>query len=102
DNEWKPAIFNFGAHESPDGAIEYTGNTFGGALNGKLLICRYAGGNDVIALGLNSAGGISGQYAGIPGMTGLQSPVDLTEDPRSGCLYVSELGASRITLLRPA
>ncbi|HEV7807455.1 MAG TPA: choice-of-anchor D domain-containing protein, partial [Solirubrobacteraceae bacterium] len=41
-----------------------------------------------------------GQTA-IPGLTGFVDPLDLIEDRRNGNLYVTELGASRITLLRP-
>jgi hypothetical protein len=66
-----------------------------------LLVCRYSGGDDIVALAVAANGAITRQYRNMTGMTGLNDPVDLTEDPRSGCLYVSELGAKRITLLRP-
>jgi glucose/arabinose dehydrogenase len=102
DAQWKPAAFNMGEHESPDGAIEYHGNAFSGALDGKLLICRYSGGDDIVAIGVNADGSVSKQYTGMSGMTGLTDPVDLIEDPRTGNIYVSELGQHRITLLHPA
>ena len=100
---WRAAdVFDMGVHQSPDGVIEYRGSAFGGALDGMLLVCRYSGGDDVVALKLRPDGSVERQYAGIAGMTGLKDPVDLTEDLRTGYLYVSELGAGRITLLRPA
>ena len=46
-----------------------------------------------------SDGSVS-QAAGVSGLSGLNDPVDLVEDPATGNLYVSELGAQRITLLR--
>ena len=73
--------------------------TFGGVLDHRILVTRYSGGDDIVALTVGADGRIS-RSAGVPGMSGLNNPVDLTEDPASGNLYVSELGAKRITLLR--
>jgi glucose/arabinose dehydrogenase len=100
DAKWQPAVFDFGAHRSPDGAIEYKGNAFGGALNHKLLVVRYSGGDDIVALNVGSGTTPITQTTGLPGMTGFNNPVDLTEDPKTGNLYVAELGSLRITLLR--
>ena len=44
---------------------------------------------------------IQAAQTGIPGLTGFVDPLDLTEDRSNGNLYVTEFGASRITLLRP-
>jgi glucose/arabinose dehydrogenase len=99
DPNWRPAVFDFGAHRSPDGVIEYRGPAFGGALDHKLLVVRYSAGDDIIALKIASDGSVS-PAAGVSGMSGLNDPVDLVEDPSTGNLYVSELGAQRITLLR--
>src|SRR5205814_6829413 len=41
---WDPAVFDMGVHESPDGAIEYHGGAFAGALDHQILVCRYSGG----------------------------------------------------------
>jgi hypothetical protein len=79
--------------------IEYRGPAFGGALDHKLLVVRYSAGDDIVALKVASDGSVS-QAAGVSGMSGLNDPVDLVEDPGTGNLYVSELGAQRITLLR--
>lgn len=103
DRNWRGAAYDFGLHYSPDGTIEYTGPAFGGALNGKILVARYSAGDDIIALTPNGTNGdISGADAGIPGLSGFNDPLDLTETPANGNLYVTELGAGRITLLRPS
>jgi hypothetical protein len=39
--------------------------------------------------------------SGMPGMTGFADPLDVTENRATGDLYVTGLGAQRITLLRP-
>ncbi len=102
DRNWRGAAFDFGQHYSPDGAIEYRSNTFNGALRGKLLVARYSAGDDIIALTPGSSNpDIQSSQTGIPGLTGFVDPLDLTEDRSNGNLYVTELGASRITLLRP-
>ncbi|HZL38632.1 MAG TPA: Ig-like domain-containing protein [Tepidisphaeraceae bacterium] len=101
DRNWHPAIFSFGKNLSPCGAIEYQSNIFGGALRHKLLFVRYSGGDDIIALGLDSAGDVSESITGIEGFTHFVNPVDLIEDPANGNLYVAEFGAKRITLVRP-
>lgn len=100
DANWQPAVFDFGAHRSPDGAIEYRGQAFGGALNHKLLVVRYSGGDDIVALDVGNGSTAITQTTGLPGMTGFNNPVDLVEDPATGNLYVAELGSLRITLLR--
>ena len=46
-------------------------------------------------------GGLSNRTTGITGLTGFSQPLDVTEDVTTGNLYVTELGASRITLLKP-
>lgn len=101
DSQWTRAAFDFGNHVSPDGIIQYRSDVFGSHLKGKLLICRYNGGNDIITLTLTPPGDIKSAAVGIPGFGGLRNPLDLTEDATTGNIYVSEYGARRITLLRP-
>ncbi|MDX6681898.1 MAG: large repetitive protein, partial [Solirubrobacteraceae bacterium] len=102
DRNFRGAAYRFGPHYSPDGAIEYRSSAFGGALRGMLLVTRYSAGDDIIVLTPNSTNGdIDAGQTGIPGLTGFVDPLDLVEDRRNGNLYVTELGASRITLLRP-
>ncbi|HEV7805344.1 MAG TPA: Ig-like domain-containing protein [Solirubrobacteraceae bacterium] len=94
--------FDLGAHFSPDGALEYRSGNFGGELRGKLLVTRYSAGDDVIVLTPGASDpDIQTQQTGLTGLTGFVDPLDITEDRRNGNLYITELGASRITLLRP-
>ena len=102
DRNWRGSAFDFGEHYSPNGVIEYrNGTAFGGALQGKLLVVRYSAGDDILVLSPGANFDIASSQAGIPGLTGFVDPLDLTEDRRNGNLYVTELGANRITLLRP-
>ena len=94
--------YDLGLHRSPDGAIEYSGKqAFGGQLNNQLLVAEYSGGGDVVALTRDASGNITGAVRGIAGLSGFDNPISLTEDPGTGDLYVSELGAKKLTLLVP-
>jgi hypothetical protein len=101
DPNYKGVAFDFGAHFSPDGSIEYEGNAFGGALNGDLLVTEYSSGDDIIALSVGSSGQITKATRGTPGFTQLNDPVDLIENDATGYLYVAELGGEKLTLLKP-
>ncbi|MFJ9038510.1 Ig-like domain-containing protein [Streptomyces sp. NPDC102406] len=94
-------MYDAGLHASADGVVEYRGDAFGGALKGKLLVVRYSSGQDIEVFGVDAQGGLSAPTVGITGFTGFQQPLDVTEDRAKGTLYVTEQGASRITLLRP-
>lgn len=101
DRNWRGYDFSFGKNLSPCGVVEYRGSAFGGAMNGMILYVRYSGGDDVIALVPGRDGSIRQAFTGIRGFTQFVNPVDLTEDPATGNLYVAELGGKRLTLLRP-
>lgn len=101
DRNYRGAVYSFGQNYSPNGVIEYKGNAFDGKLNGKLLVARYSGGDDIIALELDGAGKVVKEQTGIAGFKGLVDPLDLTQDSTGQFLYVIEFGASKITLLRP-
>lgn len=106
DRNWKPASWNFGNHFSPDGAVEYRGSAWSGALDHKLLVTRYSAGDDIVALTIDpTTKEVTAQEDGIPGLGGLTNPVDVTEDGTTGNLYVTELdpenGLTQITLLTP-
>ena len=103
DVNYKLPNLDFGAHRSPDGIIEYTGNAFGGALNGKILVAEYSAGTDIAVLSRDASDNVAASAVNrsISGLSGFANPVDLVEDPATGNLYVSELGGGRITLLRP-
>lgn len=104
DPNWKGAAYDFRDHKSPNGIIEYRNDAFSGALKGKLLVVRYSTTNDIIVL---APGGSehnivsTSEGTSIEGLSGLAMPLDLTEDVRTGNIYVAELGSERITLLRP-
>jgi hypothetical protein len=93
--------YDAGLHASADGAIEYKGSAFGGALNGKLLVVRYSSGQDIETFDVAATGALSNRTTGITGLTGFSQPLDVAEDNATGYLYVTELGANRITLLKP-
>jgi glucose/arabinose dehydrogenase len=106
DPAWDPPVYDFGNHVSANGVIEYRNRTaFGGRLAGWIIVCRYNAGSDLLALRPDvspaGAGDIRAAAVGITGFTDLLNPLDVTEDVRSGNLYVSEYGAQRLTLLRP-
>ena len=110
DPNYRGRAGDFGKGVSPNGAVEYKGSAFPG-LRGKLLVVRYSGGDDVVAVTLGADGNAVGEPAPIiarqPG--GLLDPLDITENPATGYLYVSwyneqgdqEAPNAGITLLRP-
>lgn len=102
DANYRGAAHDFGLHRSPDGIIEYRHGRFGAALQGKLLVVRYSQGDDIVALTPAAPHfDIADIEVGLPGLGGFVDPVDLVEHPSTGALYVSEYGASHVTLLRP-
>ena len=101
DRNWRKPAVALGRNVSPNGMIEYKGDAFGGALDGKILLTRYSGGDDLVALAVGAEGQITEMIVGIEGFRGFLDPLDITQDPRSGALYVSEYSGSKLTLLRP-
>lgn len=126
DANYRGAAFDFGFNKSPNGVIEYKNDAFNGALKGKLLVCRFSGGGDIMVLEpgsmikdhnpahlkdghlydiVRAATGASNY--GLDGMAGFANPLDITEDITNGNLYISEFNwndnpnlTSQITLLR--
>ncbi|MDO1448406.1 malectin domain-containing carbohydrate-binding protein [Rhodocytophaga aerolata] len=110
DANYRGAAFNFELNKSPNGVIEYKSNAFGGALKGRILVCRFSGGSDIIILepgsmenlaSINSADDDDKIYDivkfqtgsgtnGVPGLSGFTNPLDITEDVQTGNLYVIE------------
>lgn len=101
DRNWRGFAFNFTIHYSPNGVIEYQNNVFDGALRGQLLVVRYSGGDDIITLQPGPSKDIIDYETGIAGFTSFNGPIDLVENPATGCLYVAEHDGQRLTLLRP-
>ncbi|WP_116107459.1 PKD domain-containing protein [Lewinella sp. IMCC34191] len=102
DPNYRGAAYDFAYNKSPNGVIEYRSNAENGNLQGALLVCRYSGGSDLIALMPDGPNGdIQTIKIGIPGFTGFTDPLDLTEDVNTGNLYVSDFGTGEIVLLKP-
>lgn len=103
-HNFREPFYDFGRHVSPNGVIEYKNNLLGGKLKGALMIARFNTYNDIVIFTLDESGQKINQiYDGEPlGLGKLNSALDLTEDPQTGNLYVSEFGGSgQITLFRP-
>ena len=102
--------YDFGLNISPNGAIEYKSNAFDGALKGKLMVCRFSGGDDIIVLepGVTNTDIIRAtEGIKVPGLRRpFANPLDVIEDVYTGNLYLSEYydgngdGRPRITLLK--
>lgn len=106
DPNYQGYAYNFGKAISPNGALEYKGNAFP-ELQGKLLVVQYSTGDNIVALSFDGSGNVSGEKTPVVG--GFPDPLDITEDPSTGFLYVSSYdetgrspnGRAGITLLRP-
>ncbi len=101
DRNWRPPAFDFGQHFSADGIIQYRGNAFHGALDGKLLVACYSGPANIEALSIGPAGNIIASNAAISGLNGFNAPVDLAEDNATGFMYVADYGAQKLILVKP-
>ncbi|WP_194977130.1 PKD domain-containing protein, partial [Aquiflexum lacus] len=103
DPNYRGAAYDFGFNFSPNGVIEYRSNAENGNLTGALLVVRYSGGSDIIALVPDGPNGdISTFKTGIPGFTGFTDPLDLIEDVKTGNIYVSDFATNQIILLKPS
>ncbi len=102
DVNYRGVAYDFGFNKSPNGVIEYKSEANNGNLKGAMLVCRYSGGSDLIALYPDGPNGdIRTDKIGIPGFDGFIDPLDLVENPLNGYLYVSDVGRQEIFLLRP-
>ena len=95
------SAYVFGQNYSPDGVIQYHGDAFGGLLDGKLMVCEYSGGDAIAVLTVDSNGNIVNRQEGIAGLSHFTDPLDLTEDPKTGFIYVAQYGGAQLTLVRP-
>jgi len=92
DRSYTRPTYSFGNNYSPDGIIQYKSvNGKNSQLDGYLLVARYSSGSDILALKTGSNGAITATEPRIDGLAGLNSPLDIVEDPTNGNLYVTEL-----------
>ncbi|RDC63122.1 Ig-like domain-containing protein [Adhaeribacter pallidiroseus] len=102
--------YSFGLNKSPNGIIEYKSNAFNGKLKGKMLVCRFSGGDDIMVLdpdATNKSKITATEGIKVPGFRRpFANPLDIIEDVKTGNLYISEYydgngdGQPRITLLK--
>ena len=83
---------------SSNGLVEFTGDAFGGQLNGDLLVAQFNG--NVTRLNLSSDG-TSATSETIPGLTGLSTPLDVALGPNN-TVFVAELGGNAIRVFAPS
>ena len=103
DVNYRGIAYDFGYSKSPNGVIVYQSDAEGGKLKGAILVCRYSNGSDIMALIPNGPNGdILTTKIGIPGFKDFGDPLDITEDPTTGFLYVSDYARQSIVLLKPS
>ncbi|MGB3798597.1 MAG: cadherin domain-containing protein, partial [Lewinella sp.] len=91
DANYMEVAFDFGKNKSPNGAIEYKSNAFDGKMQGMLLVTRFSGQDDIIVLQPgNSSGDVIAQYPDVPGLQGMDDPLEVIEDVRTGNLYAAQ------------
>jgi fibronectin type 3 domain-containing protein/regulation of enolase protein 1 (concanavalin A-like superfamily) len=105
DRNYRGYTFNFGAHYSPNGMMEWKAPSVP-SLMGKILVIRYSGGDDIIVLTVDPATkGIADSQTGITGFGGFIAPLDITHNVNNGDIYVTEhdtdTGGEHIYRLRP-
>ena len=96
DSNQTNSLLNIGS--SSNGLVEYTGNAFGGQLNGDLLVAQFNG--NITRLNLSN-GGTSATAESIPGLTGLATPLDVTTGP-NGTVWAAEIGGDFIRVFAPS
>jgi hypothetical protein len=102
DRNWRGAAHNFKEHKSPNGVIEWKSSTVFPQMQGDLLVVRFSGGKDIVRLTIDpTTMNVSAEQVGITGFTGFSEPLDLTANPATGHIYVTDHAAKTITLLRP-
>ena len=100
ESGWTAPALSFGRNLSPCGIIEYRGTGPTAMLDGAMFVCRYSGGKDICVVVPNADGTVREMITGIDGLTRFADPLDLTQNPSTGHLYVAEFGGKRLTLVR--
>ncbi|MHA7287364.1 malectin domain-containing carbohydrate-binding protein [Arthrobacter sp. MDT3-44] len=105
DPNYRGIAYNFEFNKSPNGAIEYKSDSFGGQLRGRLIVTRFSNNNDLIflqpdptsgkILGAQTSVGITGvSESTIGNVSGFNDPLEVVEDPNTGNLYVNQYDRS--------
>jgi N-acetylneuraminic acid mutarotase len=103
---WKPAMFSFAMNKSANGIIEYSANSFCGALSGDLLVNYYSQQDQVRRLSLSPDGlSVVAEETLVRSTSGtggssLSNPLPIAQDPQ-GNLYVGEFGGGRVAVFDP-
>ncbi|WP_324650059.1 PA14 domain-containing protein, partial [Georgenia sp. H159] len=101
DPNYRGVEWDLGFNKSPNGALEYKSETFGGQLKGRLVVTRFSNNNDLLFLQVDSTTGevlgeqTSTGLTGVPnstmtGVDGFNDPLEVVEDPSTGNLYVNQ------------
>jgi glucose/arabinose dehydrogenase/cytochrome c5 len=104
DPNYRGFAFDFGMHASANGIIEYKSDRFDGKLKGMLIVTRLNIYHDLMVLKVeDDTKDVRISYDGQPlGLNGMNSPLDLIEDEKTGNIYVAEYGGKgKITLFVP-
>ncbi|WP_454085363.1 PA14 domain-containing protein [Georgenia sp. Marseille-Q6866] len=101
DPNYRGVEWNLGFNKSPNGVLEYKSETFGGQLEGRLVVIRFSQNDDLLFLQVDSETGevlgeqTSAGLTGVPdttmsGVSGFDDPLEIVEDPNNGNLYVNQ------------
>uniref|UniRef100_UPI0011B06C26 malectin domain-containing carbohydrate-binding protein n=1 Tax=Cryobacterium sp. Y82 TaxID=2045017 RepID=UPI0011B06C26 len=105
DPNYRGFAYDFEFNKSPNGALEYKSATFGGQLQGRLVVVRFSNNNDLIFLQADEVTGeiLGGQTeVGITGVAdttmqgvgGFNDPLEVVENLNNGNLYVNQYDRS--------
>ncbi|MGB6003747.1 MAG: Ig-like domain-containing protein [Ornithinimicrobium sp.] len=94
DPNYKGFAYNFDFNKSPNGVIEYQSDTYGGQLQGRVMVIRFSGNDDILTMQVANNGDVVLAQGGdeIGGFNGYVDPLELTEDTEvnPGNLYVNQ------------